>query len=69
MAQRLASLTGVHEDEGLIPGLTQRIKDPSGIAVSCGVGHRCSSDATLLWLWYPIGPLAWEPPDAAQVQP
>ena len=21
------------------------------LAVSCGVGHRCSSDPTLLWLW------------------
>ena len=37
-----------------------------GIAVNCGVGHRCSSDPALLWLWCrpaaiaPIGPLAWE---------
>ena len=36
--------------------------------MSCGVGHRCSSDLMLLWLWHrpaavaPIGPLAWEPP-------
>ena len=34
--------------------------------LSCGVGHRCSSDLALLWLWYrpgataPIWPLAWE---------
>ena len=40
----------------------------SGIAVSCSVGHRHSSDPTLLWLWCRpadvalIGPLAWEPP-------
>ena len=40
----------------------------SGIAVSCGVGHRLSSDPTLLWLWHrpaataPIRPLAWEHP-------
>ena len=33
----------------------------------CGVGHRCSSDPQLLWLWRravataPIRPLAWEP--------
>ena len=33
----------------------------------CGVGCRCGSDLTLLWLWYRpaavalIGPLAWEP--------
>ena len=45
----------------------------SGIAVSCGVGHRGGSDPALLWLWgrpaaaAPIGPLAWEPPYAACV--
>ena len=39
--------------------------------MSCGVGQRCSSDPTLLWLWCrlaaaaPIGPLAWEPLYAA----
>ena len=39
-----------------------------GVAVSCGVGHRCDSDLTLLWLWYrPEAtalnrPLAWESP-------
>ena len=44
-----------------------------GIAVSCGVGCRCSSDPELLWLWCrpaaaaPIGPLAWEPPYATGV--
>ena len=38
--------------------------------MSCGVGHRCSSDLVLLWLWCSpaaialIGPLAWEPPYA-----
>ena len=41
------------------------------MAVSCGVGHRCSSAPALLWLWYrpaaaaPIQPLAWELPCAA----
>ena len=36
--------------------------------MSCGVGHRHSSDPALLWLWLgPIAvllfpPLAWEPP-------
>ena len=40
----------------------------SGITASCGVGHRCGSDPTLLWLWHrlaavaPIRPLAWELP-------
>ena len=45
----------------------------SGVAMSCGVGHRCGSDPTLLWLWCrpvataPIGPLVWEPPYATGV--
>ena len=36
--------------------------------MSCGIGHRSSSDPTLLWLWCrpaavaPIRPLGWEPP-------
>jgi len=43
----------------------------SGVAVSCGVGCRRSSDPALLWLWCrlvataPIRPLAWESPYAA----
>ena len=42
-----------------------------GVAVSCGVGCRRSSDPALLWLWRrpaattPIRPLAWEPPYVA----
>ena len=36
--------------------------------MSCGVGHRCSLNPVLLWLWpevvVPILPLAWEPPYA-----
>ena len=34
--------------------------------MSCGVGPRCGSDSTLLWLWRrlaavaPVQPLAWE---------
>ena len=41
--------------------------------MSCGVGHRCGLDRTLLWLWCrpaavaPIRPLAWEPPYAMGV--
>ena len=40
----------------------------SGIAVSCGIGHRCGLDPKSLWLWLwpaaaaPIQPLAWELP-------
>ena len=43
--------------------------------MSCGVGHRCSVDPALLWLWCRlaaialIGPLAWEPPYAVGVAP
>ena len=42
----------------------------SGVAVSCDVGPRCSSDPALLWVkrrptaTAPIRPLAWEPPYA-----
>ena len=45
----------------------------SGIALSCGVGCRCSWDPVLLWLWHGptatalIRPLAWELPYAAGV--
>ena len=41
--------------------------------MSCGVGHRCSLDLALLWLWRrlaatgPIRPLAWEPLYATDV--
>ena len=39
--------------------------------MSCGVGHGCTSDLALLWLWSattaPIRPLAWEPPYALGV--
>ena len=41
--------------------------------MSCGVGRRCGSDLALLRLWRRpaatalIGPLAWEPPYAADV--
>ena len=45
------------------------LASPSGlrIAVSCGVGHRCTSDPALLWLWHRMAatalfrPLAWGP--------
>ena len=61
-----------HEVAGSIPGLTLWVKG-SGVAVSCGVGHRHSLDLALLWLWYRpaavalIRPLTWEPPCAAGV--
>ena len=53
----------IYEDAGSIPG----------IALSCGVGHRCSLDPVLLWVWprlaaaAPIQTLSWEPPNATGI--
>ena len=44
-----------------------------GVAASCGVGHRYSSDLAWLWLWGRLAaaaliqPLGWEPPCVAGV--
>ena len=65
MAQWLTNPIRNHGVEGSIPGLPQWVKD-----LRHSVGHRCSSDPALLWLWHrlvaaaPIQPLAWEPPYA-----
>ena len=65
MAQWLTNPARNHEVSGLIPGLTQWVKDP---AVTCGVGRRRGSDPALLWCrpvaTAQIQSLAWDPPYA-----
>ena len=51
MAQWFTNLTGIYEDIDPIPGLAQWVMYGSGVAMSCGVGHRRSSDLAWLWLW------------------
>ena len=66
VTQWLTNPTSIYEDADSNPGLTQWVKDV-GIAMSCGVGHRCGLDPLLLWLWRRpalIWPLAWERPYA-----
>ena len=49
MAQWVKNLTSIHENRGLVPGLTQWVKDLV-LPVSCVVGQRYGLNPALLWL-------------------
>ena len=49
-AQQVKNPVSIHEDVDSSPGPAQCVKR-SSIAVSSGVGHRCSLDLVLLCLW------------------
>ena len=74
IAHWLTNLTSIPEDVGSI-SWPHSVGYGSSFAVSCSVGHRCSSDPALLWLWHRpvvialIGPLVWEPPYAVGTAP
>ena len=51
VAQWLTNPTSIHEDVGLIHGLTQWVTFPV-LTVSCAVCSRCGSDLALLYLWH-----------------
>ena len=50
VAQWVKNPISVREAAGLIPSLDQWVEGFS-VVMSCSVGHKCSSDLALLWLW------------------
>ena len=59
MAQWVKNSTSIHEDVGLIPGLSQWVKE-SGIDTTGGMGCRCSLDEVLPWLWCRMGSCSFD---------
>ena len=65
--------TGIHDDACGFDPWPQSLGQGSGVAMSCGVSHRCGLDSELLWLWLyckiaavaPIRPLGMEIPHDA----
>ena len=55
VAQPVTNLTDIHEDMDPWP---RSVVQGSGVAVSCGVGHRHGSDPALMWLWYRLAAAA-----------
>ena len=51
VAQQVQNSTSIHEDSGLIPGLTQWVKIPVLLQGVAYIGHRQGWDLVLLWLW------------------
>ena len=44
--------TRIHENTGLIPGLTQWVTGPASSAMNCGESGRCGLDPELLRPWH-----------------
>ena len=65
MAHRVKILTSIHEDVSLIPDLDEWFKDLA--LLQAGVGHRCSLDSILLWLWCGPAPAAPNRPLAQEL--
>ena len=67
VAHGVRNPTSIHEDAGLIPGLTLWVNNLS-LLPAVALGLRRGLDLALLWLWHrpaaaaPIGPLALELP-------